>query len=391
MVPPLVAPGARLRADQSQRWSRHLLMAELGEDAQRRLRAARVCVVGAGGLGAPVLLYLAAAGVGRIGIVDPDVVELSNLQRQVIHATADVGSPKVVSAAARVRALDPDVDVVTHCVRLTADNADLLADYDLVIDGTDNFDTRYLINDTCVRLGLPEVWGSVLRFDAQVSVFWGTPPRGVPAVHLRDLFPEPPAPDQVPSCDQAGVLGALCGQVGSVMAIEAVKLITGVGTPLLGRILLIDALRATFTEVPLSGRTLARSGSGPAAESASRVANRSPSSATRAAHAELGEISPAALADLVAAGTVALVDVREPAEHRLAAIPGAISVPFDAVLAGGTGAIPYDRPVVVYCQLGVRSRRAGTALLQAGWRDVRHLTGGLDAWITQIDPSLPRY
>lgn len=389
VVPPLVAPGPRLDRDQVARWSRHLLTAELGEEAQRRLRAARVCVVGAGGLGAPALLYLAAAGVGRIGIVDSDQVELSNLQRQVIHATADVGMAKVDSARSRVQALDPGVDVVTHQVRLSAENADLLADYDLVIDGTDNFATRYLINDTCVRLGLPEVWGSVLRFDAQVAVFWGRPPGGVLAVQLRDLFPEPPPPDQVPSCDQAGVLGALCGQVGSLMATEAVKLITGVGTPLLGRVLLIDALRARWTEVPLTGR-------GPELIGDTRInpgadADRDPRPAAASDGDELRAVSPTELADMLATQEVTMVDVREPAEHRLAAIAEAISVPFDAVLAGQTDDIPRHRPVVVYCQFGVRSRRAGIALLQAGWRDVRHLTGGLDAWISQIDPSLPRY
>ncbi len=253
VVPPLVEPGPELDLDQIARWSRHLLVPELGEIGQRRLRAARVCVVGAGGLGSPVLLYLAAAGVGRIGVVDSDVVELSNLQRQVLHGSDDLGTPKTASAAGRLRSLDPGVEVVEHRVRLEPGNVDLLADYDLVVDGTDNFETRYLVNDACVRLGLPEVWGSVLRFDAQVSVFWGRPPLGVPAVHLRDLFPEPPAPGEVPSCAEAGVLGALCGQVGALMAIEAIKLITGVGRPLLGRVLVGHALTATWTEIPLRG------------------------------------------------------------------------------------------------------------------------------------------
>ncbi|MCB2178254.1 MAG: ThiF family adenylyltransferase, partial [Actinomycetales bacterium] len=317
--------------------------------------------------------------------------ELSNLQRQVIHATGDVGTAKVESAAARVRALDPGMDVVTHRVRLGVENADLLADYDLVIDGTDNFATRYLINDTCVRLGLPEVWGSVLRFDAQVAVFWGRPPRGVPAVQLRDLFPEPPAPDQVPSCDRAGVLGALCGQVGSLMATEAVKLITGVGAPLLGRILLIDALRGKWTEVPLTGHRPEPVDDPLIEDHRGADANRHPGLGAVSEGEDLGAVTPTELADMLATQAVTVVDVREPAEHRLAAIADAISVPFDAVLAGQTDDIPPDRPVVVYCQFGVRSRRAGLALLQAGWRDVRHLTGGLDAWISQIDPSLPRY
>ena len=251
---PLVEPGPGLDLERISRWSRHLLMPELGDIGQRRLAAARVCVVGAGGLGAPVLLYLAAAGVGRLGIIDGDRVAVSNLQRQVLYGTADLGAVKAETAARRLADLDPGVEVVTHAWRLTPDTVDVLADYDLVIDCTDNFETRYLVNDACVRLGLPEVWGSVLRFDAQVSVFWGRPPAGTPAVELRDLFPEPPAPGQVPSCAEAGVLGALCGQVGAVMATEAVKLITGVGQPLLGRVLVLDALAARWSEVPLVGR-----------------------------------------------------------------------------------------------------------------------------------------
>lgn len=257
-LPPLVEPGPPLTDAERARYARHLLLPEIGDVGQRRLRAARVCVIGAGGLGAPVLQYLAAAGVGRIGVVDDDVVDVTNLQRQVIHGHADVGRPKVDSAAESVRAIDPGVEVVPHRVRLAEDTVDLLADYDVVVDGADNFPTRYLVNDACVRLGLPEVWGSVLRFDAQVSVFWGRPPAGVPAagVDLRDLFPEPPAEGTVPSCAVAGVLGALCGQVGSLMATEVVKLVTGVGRPLLGRVAVLDALAGVWREVPLrpSGR-----------------------------------------------------------------------------------------------------------------------------------------
>jgi adenylyltransferase/sulfurtransferase len=372
-----------LTAEQVTRWSRHLLLPQVGELGQRRLHAARVCVVGAGGLGAPVLLYLAAAGVGRLGVVDADDVALSNLQRQVIHGTSDVGSPKVASAARRVAALDPGVEVVTHHVRLTQNDVDLLADYDLVVDGTDNFETRYLVNDACVRLGLPEVWGSVLGFDAQVSVFWGRPPAGVPAVELRDLFPEPPSPGEVPSCDQAGVLGALCGQVGSLMATEAVKLLTGVGEPLLGRVAVLDALAARWAEVPVVARPAA-------APAHPRPAVASPVPA--AAPGALRALSPAELAELVAAGAVTLLDVREPAERSIARIPGAVAVPLGQLLVGtGRDAIPRDLPVVVYCHLGVRSLRAGLALLADGWPDVAHLAGGIDAWSTQIDPSVPRY
>ncbi len=386
-LPALVEPGPPLTASQVARWSRHLLLPGLGEVGQRRLRNARVCVVGAGGLGSPVLLYLAAAGVGTLGIVDDDVVELSNLQRQVIHGSRDVGHPKVTSAAARVRELDEGVRVEVHHLRLTEQTADLLADYDLVIDGTDTFETRYLINDACVRLGLPEVWGSVLRFDAQVSVFWGRPPAAVPAVQLRDLFPQPPDPSAVPSCAQAGVLGALCGQVGSVMATEAIKLITGTGDPLLGRVLVLDALAARWTEVPLVGRAagVPESGRRGTAEPVTGAVGPGTSGS-------VGEVGPRRLAELLAAGAVTLVDVRELAELEVAAIPGAIAVPLARVLDGsGDRLIPRDRPVVVLCHVGVRSLQAGLALVAAGRGDVAHLVGGIDAWSVEVDPSVARY
>ncbi|MDD9205617.1 ThiF family adenylyltransferase, partial [Georgenia sp. 10Sc9-8] len=254
-LPPLVPPGSPLRRDQVERYSRHLLLEQLGETGQRRLLAARVLVVGAGGLGSPILQYLAAAGVGTIGVVDSDVVDSTNLQRQVIHAHDDVGRPKVDSAAEHVRALNPDVAVERHHLHLDATNArTVIAGYGLVLDGTDNFPTRYLVNDVCADLGLPLVWGSILRFDAQVSVFWSRPPAPESGVTLRDLFPVPPPPGTTPSCGQAGVLGAMCGQVGSLMAAEAVKLIAGAGRPLLGRVAVLDVLGARWSEVPLRPR-----------------------------------------------------------------------------------------------------------------------------------------
>ncbi len=395
-VPALVAPGPPLTAGQVRRYSRHLLLDRLGEEGQRRLRAARVCVIGAGGLGSPVVLYLAAAGVGRIGIVDGDDVELSNLQRQVLHATADVGTPKVESAARRVAALDPGVEVVTHHLRLTAENADLLADYDVVVDGTDTFASRYLINDACVRLGLPEVWGSVLAFDAQVSVFWGRPPVGVPAIQLRDVFPDPPAPGQVLSCAEAGVLGALCGQVGSLMATEVVKLVAGVGTPLLGRILVMDALAARWREIPVVGRAVSdaaatsggTSSAAPGLAARTRAERRAPGAP---AEPQLGELGPTELAALLADDRVLLVDVREPTERAIAALPGALALPLGELLAGGWRTLPTDRPLVAFCHAGVRSRQAGLALLAAGLPEVSHLTGGIDAWSREVDPTVPRY
>ncbi len=386
---PLVEPGPPLTRTERARYARHLLLPELGELGQRRLRAARVCVVGAGGLGAPVLQYLAAAGVGRLGVVDDDVVDLSNLQRQVVHGQADVGRRKVDSAADAVRALDPGVEVVTHAVRLTEANADLLAGYDVVVDGTDNFATRYLVNDACVRLGLPEVWGSVLRFDAQVAVFWGRPPTGIPAVQLRDLFPEPPPEGSVPSCAVAGVLGALCGQVGSLMATEVVKLVTGVGRPMLGRVAVLDALAGTWREVPLRPRVAERPEHGdvPPAHRAPVGPASPPAPDPRA---PVPEMTPGELAGLAAAGAVTLLDVREPAERQIVTIPGAqLAIPLGE-LPARLDEVPAGRPVVVYCRSGARSATA-TRLLRTAGLDAVNLAGGVLRWADDVEPHLPRY
>ncbi|MCC6495086.1 MAG: ThiF family adenylyltransferase [Propionibacteriaceae bacterium] len=256
---PLVEPGPELSPADRERFARHLPIPELGELAQRRLRAARICVVGAGGLGSPALLYLAAAGVGTLGVVDADSVEVVNLQRQVLHATEGVGIPKVTSAAARLAELDPDLTVIAHRQRLDAGNArDLLGGYDLVVDAVDNYPTRYLISDTCAELGIPVVWGAVLVTRAQVSVFWSSPRTAagpVPGITLRDLHPEPPPPENWVTAAQVGVLGAMCGQVGSLMANEAIKLVTGAGDPLFGRLLYLDTMAATVAEMPISPRS----------------------------------------------------------------------------------------------------------------------------------------
>ncbi|WP_315093351.1 molybdopterin-synthase adenylyltransferase MoeB [uncultured Cellulomonas sp.] len=363
-LPALVAPGPPLTPAQVERGSRHLLLAELGVDGQRRLRNARVLVVGAGGLGAPVLQYLAAAGVGTLGIVDDDVVDVSNLQRQVIHGSADVGRAKVDSARDAVAALDPDIRVVAHRTRLTSENVDeILGGYDVVVDGTDNFPTRYLVNDACVRLGLPEVWGSVLRFDAQTTVFWGRA-----GVELRDLFPSPPAPDEVPSCAEAGVLGALCGQIGSIMATEVVKLITGTGQTLLGRVLVVDALRGRWTEVPLA-----------ATHHAERPPEEQPMS-------EVPVVTATELVQRLAAreaGTddFLLIDVREPAEHAQGAIPGAVLVPLGSFFDGSALAdLPRDGEILVHCAVGARSLAAAQILRSAGY-DAANVDGGIQAWL----------
>ncbi|MDJ0338468.1 ThiF family adenylyltransferase [Cryobacterium sp. PH31-O1] len=383
-ISPLVEPVDRLSASESVRTARQRRLPQLNELGQRRLANARVLVLGAGGLGSPALLYLAAAGVGTIGIVDGDDVEPSNLQRQIVHGQADVGRPKVDSAAERIAEIAPETRVVRHAERLVASNAaEILGGYDVVIDGTDNFPTRFLVNDTCARLGLPLVWASVLRFDAQLSVFWATPPAGsgITGVHLRDLFPTPPAEGEVPNCADAGVLGALCGQVGSLMATETIKLITGIGSPLIGRVLVIDALSGRFSELPLLGTGIAAEPT--AAELAAEAA--------QACRAGTPEVSSVELVDRLAAqnaGTDSflVVDVREPSEFAESSIPTARLLPLgelltDGVLSStGRAALPEDTPLIVHCHAGGRAARAANALREAGFTDVSVLTGGILAW-----------
>ncbi|MGC1208676.1 MAG: molybdopterin-synthase adenylyltransferase MoeB [Ornithinimicrobium sp.] len=374
---PLVDLGPELSREQIERYSRHLLVPGIGMPGQRRLLNARVCVVGAGGLGCPALIYLAAAGVGHITVVDNDVVEVSNLQRQVLHRTEDVGTAKVDSAARAVRELNPGVSVSTRHTRVTAENVhDLVRGHHLVLDGTDNFPTRYLVNDACVELGLPLVWAAVLRFDAQVSTFVSAPL--VPAdqaTELRDLFPTAPAPEVVPSCADAGVLGAMVGQVGSIMAVEAIKLITGAGESLLGRVMLIDVAGMTTREIPLRPN--------PARGSLSRTA------ASRHSPEPLVSMTPAEVSERGAG--VAVLDVREPAEHELGTIAGAVLAPLQDVLAWEHLSVVGSGPVVVTCKVGPRAERAARHLLSLGHPDVRVMHGGMLAWIDDVDPSLPRY
>jgi molybdopterin/thiamine biosynthesis adenylyltransferase/rhodanese-related sulfurtransferase len=407
-LPPLVDVGPPLTPEEIRRYSRHLLLPQIGEDGQRRLRNARVCVVGAGGLGAPVLLYLAAAGVGHLGVVDDDDVDVTNLQRQVIHGWADVGRPKVASARDSIHAVDRTLDVVVHPGRLTAANVDeVLAGYDLVIDGTDNFPTRYLVNDACVRLGVPLVWGSVFQFDAQVAVFWGRPPAGsgVPAVQLRDLFPAPPPDGSVPSCAEGGVLGALCGQVGSVMATEAVKLITGAGAPLLGAVLVVDGLAGRWTEVPLVGDQTRSPSPSPSpspsapVEADRRTADdvgagrtRGPAGGRPVATVTARELAHRLAMRAAGQDDFALVDVREPGERAIVSIPGSEAVPLGGIVDGsGLVDISRERPVVLYCRSGMRSERAAQVLRAAGYGEVMHLFGGVLSWIDQVSPGLVRY
>lgn len=389
-LPPLVSPGPPLTPAELARYSRHVLIPGVGETGQRRLRNARVLVVGAGGLGSPVLLYLAAAGVGTIGVVDDDVVDTSNLHRQVVHGVGDVGRSKVESAAETLCEVNPLVTVVQHPVRLDTTNVlDVVSGYDVVVDGTDNFPTRYLVNDACVLTGTPLVWGAVLRFDAQVSVFWAAPPAGsgYPGVHYRDVFPEPPAPGSVPSCAQAGVLGVVCGAVGSMMAAEVVKLVTGLGEPLLGRMQVYDALGGRWREL--------RVHPDPTAAPITGLVDLTETCAVPVL-ADLPTIGARHLADRLAdrergGDDLDLVDVREPAEHALAAIPGARLLPRGGFMDGSAFAdLDPSRPLVLHCASGVRSAEV-LELVRARGFDAVHLTGGILAWIDEVEPALPRY
>jgi len=375
-LPPLVAPGPPLTAGQVARYARHLALAEVGEAGQRRLLAARVLVLGAGGLGSPVLLYLAAAGVGTLGILDDDVVETSNLQRQVVHGAADVGRPKVDSAAEAVRALDPATDVRTHGVRLTAQNAhEVLSGYDVVVDGTDNFATRYLVNDVCAELGLPWVWGSLQRGHAQVSTFWSTPPAG-DGVDLRDVFGSPPAEGSVPSCAVDGVLGAVCAAAGAAMALEVVKLVCGTGRTLLGRVAVHDAFAGTWQDVPVRRRA-----DRPAARGTSpRTTPPGPGDAAPPRTAPAPGTDD--LARLLATREdVDVVDLRDAAEAARAPLPRARHVPFARFVDEATLAeLDPERPLVLLCRAGARSAHAAALARAAGVHDVHHVPGGAAAW-----------
>jgi sulfur-carrier protein adenylyltransferase/sulfurtransferase len=382
-----------LDADELQRYHRHLILPEIGADGQRRLKAARVLLIGAGGLGSPAALYLAAAGVGHLGVVDADDVELSNLQRQVLHDTESVGTPKVDSAAARLRAINPHVDVVTHRTRLTSANAmRLLADYDVVVDGSDNFPTRYLVNDACVLLGTPNVYGSVLRFDGQASVFsFGDGPC------YRCLFREPPPPALVQNCADSGVLGVLPGLIGVVQATETIKLITEAGETLAGRLLLVDGLRMRFRTIDVARDPEFRAcGTHEITtlidyEAFCGVVPDAPTHAPETDEGDEDEITPRALAARMHAGaTLSLLDVREPYEWTIARLPDARLVPLDALPDAVTTLDP-SAELVVYCHHGIRSAAAVEWLRERGFQRARNLTGGIDRWSREVDPSTRRY
>src|SRR5687768_7432606 len=399
VTPDDVSPA--LEPDELVRYSRHMVLAEVGEDGQRRLKQSSVLVVGAGGLGSPVALYLAAAGVGRIGIVDFDAVDLSNLQRQVLHDTSGIGSRKTTSARARLEGLNPHVQVDTIDDELNASNAlGIIGEYDVVVDGTDNFKTRYLTNDACVLLGRPNVYGSVLRFEGQASVF-----ATADGPCYRCLFREPPPPGLVPSCAEAGVLGVLPGLIGTIQATEAIKLILGAGASLAGRLLLIDALRMRFRtialrrdpECPACGTRELTSlidydeFCGVRAAAAPPRVVDTPGAAHASRPPVLHHMTPGELAERLRHGDdLEIIDVREPYEWRIARIEGARLIPLAHVSSASTDLVR-ERDVVVYCHHGHRSRTAGQILLAQGFRRVWNLTGGIARWSAEVDPSVPTY
>jgi adenylyltransferase/sulfurtransferase len=390
-LPPLVTPAADLSVDEVRRYSRHLIIPDVGMTGQKRLKNARVLCVGAGGLGSPALLYLAAAGVGTLGVIDFDVVDESNLQRQIIHGQSDIGRPKAESARDSIKEINPYVEVIVHETQLDSDNAlEIFAPYDLIVDGTDNFATRYLVNDACVLLGKPYVWGSIYRFDGQASVFW--------AEHgpcYRCLYPEPPPPGMVPSCAEGGVLGVLCASIGSIQVNEAIKLIVGIGDPLAGRLMIYDALEMSYRtvrvrkdpECPICGKNPTITGlidydafCGTVSEDAQQAAAGSTITAT-----ELKEM-------LDRGDGIFLVDVREPNEYEIVSIPGAVLIPKDQFLSGAAlERLPQDKRVVLHCKSGARSAECLAVLKNAGFADAAHVGGGVLAWVSQVDPSLPAY
>ena len=390
MLPPDIS-GVELSPDEIARFSRHLILPEVGMEGQKRLKGASVLCVGTGGLGSPLLLYLAAAGVGRLGIVDFDVVDHSNLQRQVIHGTSWVGKPKIESAKARIHEINPHCQVDLYETALTSENAlEIIRPYDIVCDGTDNFPTRYLVNDACVLLGKPNVYGSIFRFEGQATVF----NLDSESPNYRDLFPEPPPPGLVPSCAEGGVVGVLPGIIGVIQATEAVKIITGIGTTLSGRLLLFDALKMSFRELKLRP-----SPERPVIDKLIDYQEFCGVGGTAPGQEEAGaveSISVGELKTLLDAGgdDIVLIDVRMPQEAEIATIPGAVLVPLDQI-ENGTAIeqvreLAAGKRLYAHCKLGGRSAKALIALKREGIEGI-NVSGGIDAWSQEVDPSVQRY
>jgi adenylyltransferase/sulfurtransferase len=392
---PLVEPADALSIDEVRRYSRHLIIPDVGMSGQKRLKNSKVLVIGAGGLGSPALLYLAAAGVGTIGIVEFDEVDESNLQRQIIHGQSDIGQPKAESARKSIAETNPYVNVVVHNERLDNDNVlQIFEQYDLIVDGTDNFATRYLVNDAAVLLGKPYVWGSIYRFDGQASVFW--------AEHgpcYRCLYPEPPPPGMVPSCAEGGVLGVLCASIGAIQVNEAIKLLTGIGEPILGKLVVYDALEMEYRKLTVrKDPDCAICGENPTVTGLIDYDDFCGVISEDAAEAAVGStISVTQLASMLKEreeGTrdFTLVDVREPTEYEINKIPGSVLIPKGDFLTGeALGQLSQEKPVVLHCKTGVRSAEVLAVLKGAGFSDAVHVGGGVSAWVNQVDPSQPAY
>jgi sulfur-carrier protein adenylyltransferase/sulfurtransferase len=401
-LPPLVEPADELTIDEVRRYSRHLIIPDVGMIGQRRLKNAKVLVIGAGGLGSPALLYLAAAGVGTLGIVEFDEVDESNLQRQVIHGQSDIGRPKAQSAKESIAETNPYVEVVLHDERLDNDNVmRIFEGYDLIVDGTDNFATRYLVNDAAYFLGIPYVWGSIYRFDGQASVFAPTIVDDAPC--YRCLYPEPPPPGMVPSCAEGGVLGVLCASVGSIQVNEAIKLLTGIGDPLVGRLMIYDALEMEYRKLKVrKDPNCALCGDNPTVTELIDYETFCGAVSDEAADAAVGStISVTQLEHMLkdrdnGGPDFVLVDVREPNEFEINQIPSAVLIPKGDFLNGNafeelSRLTEGNKQLVLHCKTGVRSAEALAIAKGAGYSDAVHVGGGVSAWVSQIDPSQPAY
>ncbi len=394
-LPPLVEPVAELTVPEVRRYSRHLIIPDVGMAGQRRLKSAKVLCVGAGGLGSPALMYLAAAGVGTLGVVDFDVVDESNLQRQVIHGESTIGMPKAESARQRIAEINPLVEVRVHRERLESANVlDLFAQYDLIVDGTDNFATRYLVNDACVFLDKPYVWGSIYRFEGQASVFWSEH-----GPCYRCLYPEPPPPGMVPSCAEGGVLGVLCASIGSIQVTEAIKLLTGIGEPLVGRLMLYDGLEMTYRSMKVrKDPQCVVCGENPSVtELIDYEAFCGTVSDEAAAAAKDSTISVLTLKQMLdererGERDFELIDVREPNEFEIVSIPGAKLIPKGDFLNGkALASLPNDKQIVLHCKVGGRSAEVLAVVKNAGFGDAIHVGGGIVAWVDQVETDKPSY
>ena len=391
-TPPLVTPGPALSVAEVRRYSRHLIIPDVAMAGQQRMMNAKVLCVGAGGLGSPALMYLAAAGIGTLGIVEYDTVDESNLQRQIIHGQSDIGKSKAQSAKEKIAEINPYVNVITHETRLDNSNVmEIFSQYDIIVDGTDNFATRYLVNDACVLLKKPYVWGSIYRFDGQASVFWAEY-----GPCYRCLYPEPPPPGMVPSCAEGGVLGVLCATIGSIQTTEAIKVLTGVGEPLIGSLMVYDALDMSFRKIkvrkdpncPLCSDNPTQTALLPDYEAFCGVLSDAAQEASAGSTITVQELK----SKIDAQENYYLIDVREPSEYEIVKIPTAHLIPKQGFIDGSVLAtLPQDRPIILHCKSGVRSAECLAILKDAGFSDASHVFGGVVAWAKQIDTSLPVY